>query len=74
MLNDASLRLNSSYYINKQIIPPLNRVFSLIGIDVFTWYTELPRYLPRHHVNTGKQKASKVERFSKVRNQLFIRT
>ncbi|KAJ7363646.1 DNA polymerase zeta catalytic subunit [Desmophyllum pertusum] len=32
-----------SYYITKQILPPLNRVFSLIGLDVFTWYAELPR-------------------------------
>ena len=62
LLEDSTLRLNSSYYINKQILPPLNRVFSLIGVDVFTWYTELPRYVPRHHVTTGKQKTS-ISRF-----------
>jgi len=37
VLQDPSLRLNASYYITKQILPPLNRVFSLIGLDVFTW-------------------------------------
>ena len=37
VLNDPSLRLNAVYYINKQIIPPLNRAFGLIGIDVSTW-------------------------------------
>lgn len=43
VLQDPSLRLNATYYITKQILPPLARVFSLIGIDVFSWYHELPR-------------------------------
>ncbi|NXY81202.1 REV3L polymerase, partial [Alcedo cyanopectus] len=43
VLQDASLRLNATYYITKQILPPLARVFSLIGIDVFSWYHQLPR-------------------------------
>ncbi|XP_066229553.1 DNA polymerase zeta catalytic subunit isoform X2 [Saccopteryx leptura] len=43
VLQDPTLRLNATYYITKQILPPLARVFSLIGIDVFNWYHELPR-------------------------------
>ncbi|XP_021512883.1 DNA polymerase zeta catalytic subunit isoform X2 [Meriones unguiculatus] len=43
VLQDPTLRLNATYYITKQILPPLARVFSLIGIDVFSWYQELPR-------------------------------
>ncbi|XP_032877895.1 DNA polymerase zeta catalytic subunit [Amblyraja radiata] len=43
LLQDPSLRLNATYYITKQILPPLNRVFSLIGVDVFSWGHELPR-------------------------------
>ncbi|XP_076024079.1 DNA polymerase zeta catalytic subunit isoform X1 [Genypterus blacodes] len=43
LLQDASLRLNATYYITKQILPPLARIFQLIGVDVFTWYQELPR-------------------------------
>ncbi|KAM8952408.1 DNA polymerase zeta catalytic subunit isoform 2-T2 [Pelodytes ibericus] len=43
VLQDHNLRLNATYYITKQILPPLNRVFSLIGVDVFSWYDELPR-------------------------------
>ncbi|XP_037014910.2 DNA polymerase zeta catalytic subunit isoform X1 [Artibeus jamaicensis] len=43
VLQDTTLRLNAIYYITKQILPPLARVFSLIGIDVFSWYHELPR-------------------------------
>lgn len=43
VLQDPALRLNATYYITKQILPPLARIFSLIGIDVFNWYHELPR-------------------------------
>nr|XP_057925939.1 DNA polymerase zeta catalytic subunit [Doryrhamphus excisus] len=43
VLQDASLRLNATYYISKQILPPLARMFQLIGVDVFRWYQELPR-------------------------------
>uniref|UniRef100_A0A096M919 DNA polymerase zeta catalytic subunit n=1 Tax=Poecilia formosa TaxID=48698 RepID=A0A096M919_POEFO len=43
VLLDPSLRLNATYYITKQILPPLGRLFQLIGVDVFGWYQELPR-------------------------------
>ncbi|XP_026522470.1 DNA polymerase zeta catalytic subunit [Notechis scutatus] len=43
VLQDPNLRLNATYYITKQILPPLARILSLIGIDVFSWYNELPR-------------------------------
>lgn len=35
--SDSGLRLNASYYITKQLIPPLERVFSLLGVDVRQW-------------------------------------
>ncbi|KAL0083348.1 hypothetical protein F4703DRAFT_1861654 [Phycomyces blakesleeanus] len=43
LLSDNSLRLNAEYYILKQIIPPLSRVFNLIGVDIKGWYDEMPR-------------------------------
>lgn len=43
VLQDSSLRLNTTYYISKHILPPLGRIFQLIGVDVFSWYQELPR-------------------------------
>jgi len=33
-----NLQLNTRYYIDKQIIPALARVFSLIGVDVKNWF------------------------------------
>ena len=43
LLSDPGLRLNPTYYIRKQIIPPLERCFNLMGINVAAWYEELPR-------------------------------
>jgi len=34
---ESGLRLNASYYITKQLLPPLDRAFSLLGVDVREW-------------------------------------
>ncbi|KAF0907731.1 hypothetical protein E2562_020477 [Oryza meyeriana var. granulata] len=36
-------RLNALYYITKQIIPALQRVFGLVGADLNKWFNEMPR-------------------------------
>ncbi|RUS18701.1 hypothetical protein BC937DRAFT_88438 [Endogone sp. FLAS-F59071] len=38
-----SLRLHGQYYITKQIIPSLERVFNLVGADIKAWFNEMPR-------------------------------
>lgn len=37
------LRLHSLYYITKQIIPALDRVMALVGVDVTSWFATMPR-------------------------------
>lgn len=37
------LRPNANYYITKQVIPSLARVFNLMGVDVLSWYTSMPK-------------------------------
>ena len=49
------LRLHDTYYITKQIIPALQRVFGLVGADLRQWYAELPRvYRPPTSKRPGK--------------------
>jgi DNA polymerase elongation subunit (family B) len=36
-------RLHSTYYIAKQLVPSLDRLFSLLGVSVASWYAEMPR-------------------------------
>ncbi|XP_022897924.1 DNA polymerase zeta catalytic subunit isoform X3 [Olea europaea var. sylvestris] len=40
---DSPFRLNDVYYIRKQIIPALQRVFGLVGADLNQWFSEMPR-------------------------------
>nr|CAB3265529.1 DNA polymerase zeta catalytic subunit-like [Phallusia mammillata] len=43
LLNDATLRLHGTYYVTKMVLPALDRVMSLLGVDVSQWYRDLPR-------------------------------
>ncbi|KAL0413081.1 UNVERIFIED_CONTAM: DNA polymerase zeta catalytic subunit [Sesamum radiatum] len=40
---NSSFRLNDIYYIRKQIIPALQRVFGLVGADLNQWFLDMPR-------------------------------
>ncbi|KAG8906210.1 DNA polymerase zeta [Tulasnella sp. 403] len=36
-------QLDATYYIEHQLIPPLERVFNLVGANVASWYAEMPK-------------------------------
>jgi DNA polymerase zeta len=40
--NDHS-ELDAEYYISKNLIPPLERIFNLVGANVRQWYDEMPK-------------------------------
>ncbi|AGO09891.1 AaceriAAL099Cp [[Ashbya] aceris (nom. inval.)] len=42
-LADPRLELDAVYYITKTLIPPLNRLFQTVDLDLFEWYHEMPR-------------------------------
>lgn len=44
LLNDAQQELDAEYYISKNIIPPLERIFNLVGANVRQWYDDMPKY------------------------------
>jgi len=50
------MRINSTYYVLKQIIPTLERHFHLLGVDVKSWYADMPRPAPVPRVMTGSKK------------------
>lgn len=37
------VQLDATYYITRVLIPPLERIFNLMGADVRTWYDEMPK-------------------------------
>jgi DNA polymerase zeta len=55
----GQLRLNAAYYITRQIIPALERVFALAGADVRAWYAAMGQQqhgqgvAGQHHASVG---------------------
>ncbi|ODN98467.1 DNA polymerase zeta subunit [Cryptococcus wingfieldii CBS 7118] len=43
MLSNRSLGIDAEYYIRNLLIPPLSRIFNLVGADVEEWYDTMPR-------------------------------
>ncbi|PWY82204.1 DNA polymerase zeta catalytic subunit [Aspergillus heteromorphus CBS 117.55] len=43
LLHDVHLSLDADYYITKNLIPPLERIFNLVGANVRQWYDEMPK-------------------------------
>ncbi|KAF4549285.1 DNA polymerase family B-like protein 2 [Elsinoe fawcettii] len=43
LLYDPQAELDAEYYINKNLIPPLERIFNLVGANVRQWYEDMPR-------------------------------
>ncbi|KAG8872386.1 DNA polymerase zeta [Tulasnella sp. 331] len=59
VLNDRhQYLLDASYYIEHMLIPPLERVFNLVGANVGGWYAEMPKFarpvVPDSLVSHGK--------------------
>ncbi|KAM5476878.1 DNA polymerase zeta [Microsporum audouinii] len=44
LLQNPQLELDAEYYISKNLIPPLERIFNLVGANVRQWYDEMPKY------------------------------
>ncbi|ETS63148.1 hypothetical protein PaG_02928 [Moesziomyces aphidis] len=42
-MKNPQLQINALYYITRTIIPPLARVFNLLGADVEAWFHEMPK-------------------------------
>ncbi|KAK8877157.1 DNA polymerase family B [Apiospora arundinis] len=49
---NAHLSLDAEYYISKNLIPPLERIFNLVGANVRGWYDEMPKVQRVHRIDT----------------------
>ncbi|CAK7902262.1 DNA polymerase zeta catalytic subunit [[Candida] anglica] len=65
--DNQTYKLDDTYYITRVLIPPLERVFNLIGVDVKSWYKELPQ------IAYGMRDSSKAALGKFVRSYSCIR-
>lgn len=56
MLANRSLGIDAEYYIRNLLIPPLSRIFNLVGADVEHWYDSMPRTKRAGKYDTERQK------------------
>ncbi|KAF2132340.1 hypothetical protein P153DRAFT_335156 [Dothidotthia symphoricarpi CBS 119687] len=50
LLSNEHLELDAEYYISKNLIPPLQRIFNLVGANVRAWFDEMPKVMRMRNV------------------------
>jgi DNA polymerase zeta len=55
LLQDDNGELDAEYYISKNLIPPLERIFNLVGANVRGWYDEMPKFQRVRRIDANMQ-------------------
>ncbi|KAI6780584.1 DNA polymerase zeta catalytic subunit-like protein [Emericellopsis cladophorae] len=58
LLRNPHWQLDAEYYISKNLIPPLERIFNLVGANVRGWYDAMPKIQRIHQHGGGLRKAT----------------
>ena len=53
LLRNDNNELDAEYYFSKNLIPPLERIFSLVGANVRQWYDEMPKFQRARRIEAG---------------------
>lgn len=59
LLNNDHCTLDAEYYITKNLIPPLERIFNLVGANVRQWYDEMPKVQRIRRITDGAANGAK---------------
>ncbi|KAF5000888.1 hypothetical protein FGRMN_1497 [Fusarium graminum] len=70
LLSNPHWQLDAEYYISKNLIPPLERIFNLVGANVRQWYDEMPKVQRIHHATSLGSKKTTLESYMKSRHCL----
>ncbi|KAM6535632.1 DNA polymerase zeta [Fusarium falciforme] len=65
LLSNPHWRLDAEYYISKNLIPPLERIFNLVGANVRQWYDEMPKVQRIRHATTLGTRKTTLESYMK---------
>ncbi|KAF4980271.1 hypothetical protein FZEAL_3683 [Fusarium zealandicum] len=65
LLSNPHWQLDAEYYISKNLIPPLERIFNLVGANVRQWYEEMPKVQRVHHATALGARKTTLESYMK---------
>lgn len=65
LLANPHWQLDAEYYISKNLIPPLDRIFMLVGASVRQWYDEMPKVQRIIRQHGAGSKRSTLESYMK---------
>ncbi|KAL9030350.1 MAG: hypothetical protein Q9196_001525 [Gyalolechia fulgens] len=74
LLHNDHNELDAEYYISKNLIPPLERIFNLMGANVRQWYDEMPKFQRIRRVDTESFARSKELIISKKTLESYMKS
>ncbi|KAF7548333.1 hypothetical protein G7Z17_g7120 [Cylindrodendrum hubeiense] len=73
LLSNPHWQLDAEYYVSKNLIPPLERIFNLVGANVRQWYDEMPKVQRVRHATTLGTKKTTLESYMRSTHCLVCR-
>lgn len=74
LLNNEYNELDAEYYISKNLIPPLERIFNLVGANVRQWYDEMPKFQRIRRIEAGLLASGKELSMSKKTLESYMKS
>lgn len=74
LLRNDQNELDAEYYISKNLIPPLERIFNLVGANVRQWYDEMPKLQRVRRVENVMLTGTKDEVVSKKTLESYMKS
>ena len=74
LLHNDNNELDAEYYILKNLIPPLERIFNLVGANVRQWYEEMPKVQRLRRIEAGAFTGGKESMMSKKTLESYMKS
>ncbi|CAL8576216.1 DNA polymerase zeta [Xanthoria parietina] len=74
LLHNDHHELDAEYYISKNLIPPLERIFNLVGANVRQWYEEMPKFQRIRRIDTESIRKNKELILSKKTLESYMKS
>ena len=74
LLRNDNNELDAEYYVSKNLIPPLERIFNLVGANVRQWYDEMPKFQKARRIEAGALTGGKDSIISKKTLESYMKS